>query len=820
MGLTNNPEHLARRRETPFRLLTVKVIKARNVQKADPFTESDCYVTVSLPTASSEQARTATVHNTKDPVWNQSFCYRIDSRIKNVLQLKICDEDTFTKDDELYTVLFDVAKLQPGKTSRVTFKLNPQTWEELEVEFALQYIPGYDENIVTNGVLVSRELSLLEIKVNTKKLKQQYTSDLILAVKGSYENIQKIPLAPDSRNRKHIGFHCVKNNESNLEVTLPKKMEWSKMISVKENAECLTSVTVPLTEVPMQGKIAMKEDKTFDFHVKTTDWAKDLDVRLGNDLSTAEKNFLCKRRKYVAAAVKKALQLQEELQDDEVPVVAIMTTGGGTRSFTAMYGSLLGLQKLNLLDCMTYIAGLSGTTWTMTKLYEDANWSQKYLEEAINEARKQVTKCKIKCFSMDRLKHYYNELKQRRQEGHDSSFIDLWGLVIEAMLYEEKTDHKLSHQQTAVNEGQNPLPIYLAISLKDNYSAQDFKEWLEFTPYEVGNLKYGAYIRSEHFGSSFFMGHLMKKFPEIRICFMLGMWSSIFSLDFMYFWNLSSNAEDFWNKWTQDRVEDIDDSMVCSRPHELETRAICSQGQLSHFLREILTGRPTIAEYPNFLRGFQMHNEYLENKQFSTWKDSVLDSHPNKLMETAAEPLSLVDTGFFINTSYPPLMRPERKVDIILHLNYSGGSQTLNLDQFAAYASKQGIPFPKIEISEEDRENLKECYVFDDTENPATPVVLFFPLANDTFKNFKAPGVERDPTDMKDGDVDVSSFLSPFTTREVSFSEENFDKLVKLTEYNILNNEDKIVEALRVAVKRRKERKPSAAGLPSFHQCN
>lgn len=74
---------------------------------------------------------------------------------------------------------------------------------------------------------------------------------------------------------------------------------------------------------------------------------------------------------------------------------------------------------------------------TMAKLYEDANWSQKYLEEAINEARKQVTKCKINCFFMDRLKYYYNELKQRREEGHDSSFIDLWGLVLESMLYDK-----------------------------------------------------------------------------------------------------------------------------------------------------------------------------------------------------------------------------------------------------------------------------------------------------------------------------------------------------------------------------------------------
>lgn len=46
-------------------------------------------------------------------------------------------------------------------------------------------------------------------------------------------------------------------------------------------------------------------------------------------------------------------------------------------------------------------------------------------------------------------------------------------------------------------------------------------------------------------------------------------------------------------------------------------------------------------------------------------------------METADSELSLVDTGFFINTSYPPLLRSKREVDVILHLNYSGGSQTL-----------------------------------------------------------------------------------------------------------------------------------------------
>ena len=47
-------------------------------------------------------------------------------------------------------------------------------------------------------------------------------------------------------------------------------------------------------------------------------------------------------------------------------------------------------------------------------------------------------------------------------------------------------------------------------------------EWVEFSPYEVGFLKYGAFVPPELFGSEFFMGRLMKRLPESRICFLEG----------------------------------------------------------------------------------------------------------------------------------------------------------------------------------------------------------------------------------------------------------------------------------------------------------
>ncbi|CAM2115877.1 unnamed protein product [Caretta caretta] len=807
---SSNQALYKQREVTSINFLHVKIIRMRNLRKADLLSQSDCYVELWLPTASTQRVRTKTIKNCKNPIWNETFSYRIDSRVKNILELKVCDEDRFSKDDELCTVLFDIAKLQVGYKVRVKFVLNPQEQEELEVEFILQNILDCPENIITNGVLVSREVSCLEVNGQAKKLKQQSTKEeLTLTVKGSYEETQKISLDADSslRNRDSVLFHYVKNKQTQLDVTLPKKMHYC-VTSDKEE-----SLPLPLNSLPLQKKITIARDKTFDLHVKAKDCLcfrpKDMDVRFGFDLCTEEQVFLCKRKKYVAATVKKVLQLEEDLQDHEVPVVAITTTGGGTRSLTAMYGSLLGLQKLNILDSISYITGLSGTTWTMANLYEDANWSQKYLEEAINKARKHVTKCKIKGFTLDRLKYYYNELKERCQQGYNTSFIDLWGLMVEYILHDEKDNHKLSDQQQAMSEGQNPLPIYMAINLKNSYSAQDFREWLEFTPYEVGFWKYGAFIRSQDFGSEFFMGRLMKKFPESRICFMEGMWSGIFSFDVMYFWNLAFDSEDFWYRWTRDRVNDIEEDPVLHiRPHETATRLSTPAGALSTAFRDVLTGRPTIAEFPNFLRGFQFHNEYLENEHFSTWKDTVIDTCPNKLIETAQHPLSLADTGFFINTSYPPLLVPQRKVDVILHLNYSGGSQTLPLDLIEKYCSEQGIPFPRIEMSEEDRKNPKECYLFEDAESPRAPLVLFFPLVNDTFKKYKAPGVERSPTEMEEGKVDVSSPLSPYTTKELSFSEENFDNLVKMTDYNILNNENLIVQALRTAVERRKQQAP------------
>ncbi|NWT70616.1 PA24E phospholipase, partial [Prunella himalayana] len=759
--------------------------------------QSDCYVSLSLPTASVQHYRTKTVQNSKNPTWNETFHFTIQSQVKNVLELKVCDEDKVTEDDHLLTVFFDVSKIQLGENIQLSFQLNPQGKEELEVEFTMESSPDPPENIVTNGVLVV-PVGVKGYLVHGGIDQDQHTQPkaerkFALTVDGSYEGTQTHTLSSCLCPTSPARFHYIKYNQSALTVALPRRRRLSRVRTWSSFTGDLQDLSVCAGNELVSACIP-----------------RNLDARLGFDLCTDEQNFLQNRKKVVAAALKEVLHLEEDLQEHEVPIVAVTTAGCGIRALTAMYGSILGLQKLRVLDCVSYISGSSGTTWTMTKLYEDADWSRKDLGEVIVEARKQAAKCKMGAFCLKSLRNYYRELSQRTQAGHKTSFIDLWGLMIEAMLNDGKSHHRLSDQRQAVNQGQNPLPIYLALNVKDKVATKDFREWVEFTPYEVGFLKYGAFIRAEDFGSEFFMGRLMKKLPESRICFMQGMWSSIFSKNLLDAWHAADNSEDFWHRWTQDKVTEIEEQPdLPEKPYEMATCVFTPTSGLSTTLRDILTDRPAVSKYHNFLRGFQMHNEYIQHEHFTKWKDTLLDSSPNDLRGNS-EHLELVDAAFFFETSYPPLMRPERKVDVIIHLNYTGGSQTLPLEQACRYFAEQGIPFPCIGLTD-DEKNLKECYMFDGADTPGAPLLLYFPLVNDTFQTYVAPGMSRSAAEMEQGKVDISSFSSPYSTREVSLKAEDFNKLLKLANYNIMNNENQILQALRMAVARKKQALSQAA---------
>ncbi|XP_037995324.1 cytosolic phospholipase A2 beta-like isoform X1 [Motacilla alba alba] len=770
-------------------------------------TASDCYVRLWLPSASPGKLQTKTIRNSDNPVWNETFYFRIQREVENILELAVCDEDALTKDDMQFTVLFNVARIRPGERIRETFALKSETercykkWESLEVEFWMERVPGPPEHLITNDVLVSREVCCLEVHVDINESRKYLKEgkNLVLTVPASHERTQKTTEDTDT-----FYFHCVKAWEPVLKVRLQK-------VSDKEddNSNLSDTLTVPLKFLPVGHKVKVtlpvRHNVPLQLYLQLNACTEKLDLRLGYDLCQGEQEFLQKRKRVVAGALKRVLHLERDLHGHEVPVIAVMATGGGLRAMSAMFGHLLALQKLNLLDCVTYLTGASGSTWTLADLYEHADWSQKSLEGPLKAVKEQVTKCKLNLMSIDHLKYYHKELAERAKAGHVPSFTTLWSLVQEMFLHERPRKYKLTDQRKALEHGQNPLPFYAVLNVKEEkYGTFKFREWTDFSPYEVAIPKYGVSIPSEYFDSEFFMGRRVKKLPESRICYLEGLWTNIFTrnlLDGLYW---SSNSNEFWERWSQDMV-DIEKHSPEEDVTVIEPPS-CLSGKLYEMFQDIMTKRPLLGKSHNFLRGLEFHKDYIHQKKFIEWKDTVLDGFPNNLTPLQKY-LCLIDVGYFINTSGAALFKPERNVDVIISLDYGLGHVFKQLEMTYKYCKIQNIPFPKVELSPEEEKNPKECYIFADAEDPRAPIVIHFPLVNDTFKEFKEPGVKRGHSEMEEGKVNLENNCSPYYLIRLIYSSENFDKLVNLSKYNILNNKDLLLQAIRSAVERRRSRR-------------
>ncbi|ELW48126.1 Cytosolic phospholipase A2 delta, partial [Tupaia chinensis] len=868
--------------------LTVRVLEARRLPRADLLSEADPYVVLQLPTAPGMKYRTQTVTDSSNPVWNETFRFLIQSQVKNILELSIYDEDSVTEDDICFKVLYDVSEVPPGKLLQKTFSRSPQGEEELDVEFLLEKTSDRPESLITNSVLVARELSCLDVRLDSARssavVSDPHQLELELVLKGSYEDTQTTALGPASA----FCFHYMAAQETELSGRLR-----SSTGSVWNWDNSASQLSVPLKP------LAMKEEVTIDvpatnspgvrLQLKAENCPKELAVHLGFEPCAEEQIFLSRRKQVVAKALKRALQLDRDLQEHEVwrgqghggvpdlrkslvpmplrtlqsaeneewacgevPVVGIMATGGGARAMTSLYGHLLALQKLGLLDCVTYFSGTSGSTWTMAHLYGDPEWSQRDLEGPITHAREHLAKSKLEAFSLEQLASYRRELELRSQQGHPTTFVDLWALVLEFTLHGQVVDQKLSGQRAALERGQNPLPLYLSLNVKENnletldfkewvefspyevvdqkLSGQraalergqnplplylslnvkennletlDFKEWVEFSPYEVGFLKYGAFVPPELFGSEFFMGRLMKKLPEPRICFLEAIWSNIFSLNLLDAWYDITSSGETWKQHIKDKIRNIEKNPPASSGASSWLKNWLQPGTaLAQAFQGFLTGRPLHHRSSNFLRGLQLHQDYCGQKDFSTWADSQLDSTPGQL--TPQEPqLCLVDPGYFINTSCPSMFRPGRKLDLILSFDYSLSAPFEALQQTELYCRARGLPFPRVEPSPEDQCQPKECHLFSDPACPEAPVLLHFPLVNASFKDHSAPGVRRSPEELQAGQVDLTGTTSPYALFNMTYKEEDFDRLLQLSDYNVQNSQDALLQALRTALKHR-----------------
>ncbi|XP_026141513.1 cytosolic phospholipase A2 zeta [Carassius auratus] len=808
---------MLKREVKPYWNLSVKVLHAKIHQSYDYLSASDCYVILNLPTASTRTNRTKTISNSDNPEWNETFNFRVHSNIKNILEILIYDEDPLMRDDQCATILFDINNLTPGKKETKCFRINDKNKDELWVEFEITTSSEPPTPCFSNGVLVAGPFCELNVEIDKLLKKTEATQNMVLKLKGAYKEDFVISNSEESSSLlKTLRYFINRDLETELFLTSDTVLSSENVGTVVVDAAVPDPVDIGLTSIPLKPLPAKQQmtvswplgENKVDLQLKRDDRSdEELDVRLDFDIPVEEKNFLVKRKKVVSQALQKALKLSSAPEPSKVPVVAVVCSGGGSRALTSTYGSLQGLQKIQLLDAVSYITGVSGATWALGSIYGDPNWSKGGFDKSMESIKKELSKKVHSMFSSEQLKEYKQRMEEREKEGHLVSLIDMWGLALEYLFQGKKPMGTLSGMQKTVSEGQNPLPIFTAVNLKQakTESITD-AEWCEFTPYEVGFPKYGAFVPAQNFGSEYYLGHMVKKLPETGLSFLVGMWSSIFSINLTEIWNLATGVNPSWIPYGG---EEVSNTETDSKPSALGTYLISPVTDLAKMLCGFMTSRPIVSQMYNFLRGFNMHCRYNENSSFIAWKEAHPDAFPNTM--TPADPvISLVDAGFALNSGFPPLVHSHRHVDVILSLNYSWEPDQFKvIKQSQEYCADRKIPFPKIDFKKVESEPLKEVYVFEDKDNPEAPIVLHFPLVNVSFKQFKAPGVKREgEKERKEGAVDVefNSSTSPYLTRKLTYTPEDFQSLINLTSYNIQNNKDVILNALNKALNRKRER--------------
>ncbi|XP_015277202.1 PREDICTED: cytosolic phospholipase A2 gamma isoform X3 [Gekko japonicus] len=200
-----------------------------------------------------------------------------------------------------------------------------------------------------------------------------------------------------------------------------------------------------------------------------------------------------------------------------MPNIAVLASGGALRAMIALYGTLVELKKNNILDCITYLAGVSGSTWCMSTIYKYDDWPQKI---------ESLEKRQIEKLSQDKwnVKEGTGAVADAADE-ENYSLTDFWSYLIVHQLLTELDETELSSHKVPAERGRVPYPIYAAVD-KNTYHKQYEGTWFEFTPHEVGVPGLGAYVDLRYFGSVFENRQLKEEKPQKNMCYLQGLWGS------------------------------------------------------------------------------------------------------------------------------------------------------------------------------------------------------------------------------------------------------------------------------------------------------
>jgi cytosolic phospholipase A2 len=417
-------------------------------------------------------------------------------------------------------------------------------------------------------------------------------------------------------------------------------------------------------------------------------------VRVSTDLNDDEIAFLAQRRKMTRLALSRYLGLDPNDVDlEDVPVIAACGSGGGLRALVAGAGSLLAASEDGLFDCFTYTSGVSGSCWLQALQLSSLGQADfrrviQHLQNrlGIHIADPPTAFNALVTAPTNKLLLANVVEKLKSDPNADFGTVDVYGILLGARLLVPKgelgvnpVDFKLSNQQAFLDLGQNPLPIYSVVrheipnfdpgaESQDDGGAAKAKEqrakkeawfqWFEITPYEFFCEEFNAGIPTWAMGRKFKDGRDQPleetglNLPEMRMPTLLGILGSAFTATLShYYQEIRPLIRGMTGFSTVDEIISANQEDL-AKTHPFDPASI-----------------------PNFAFGMQ-------GKLPSITPRSILEN----------EYIQLMDAGMSNNLPIYPLIRPGRDVEVILAFDASADIKTDNwLSVADGYARQRGV---------------------------------------------------------------------------------------------------------------------------------
>ena len=459
------------------------------------------------------------------------------------------------------------------------------------------------------------------------------------------------------------------------------------------------------------------------------------------DLGLDERRVLEVRMRRIHQALEQLVQ--KKVDPTQVFASGIGFSGGGMRAALCSYALLKGFEEIGLLDILSHVVGVSGSTWVISDWIAHGKTLREYHDDLFSTLS---SKPEISTHSIT------GALWPKYLFRQGISPTDIFGIYLACRFLnhvpneQDRVHVKFSHLQDRLRDGNWPVPIATAVE------ADHDNHWVEFNPFEVSSRELGFSIPIWALGRIFENGTTKDFSPELDLGFLFGTWGAAFAGNFQ---EILKVYAPHMNPILYSELERFMQSTGIGR---IRPCALRIKNPLYH-LHEVPDYKFQNHEVPDYVRSLQE--------------------------------LTFMDSGYSSNIPLVTLVRPERNLKLIFVLDVSEDIHkgATALKKAEEYIRSKGIPFPKIDY---DGILNQPINIFSDPEKPEMPTLIYIvPVKAPVFMGNQG----EEPFDPE------KEFNTTYKTTHMTYSPQACDRLERFIEWLVIQNKQQLYDAVQQRLK-------------------